>query len=500
MRILLVVIILLTVRINAAVINPAIELNQLSPDQWSANDVSQFKIIGKDKKDKFSLQLSGGEISQKCQHLENNTNSRRTHLNGIVDTFYKVSAVVKGEGKIQVGVETIAANGSSINWGGYLSLNGKGQELTLSGQEKNPLTIRHRVIFRLAADSHCEITDPQMYYYQSPTNSLEVMPANVVAVPGGEIKINLNLNLTKPSPVTVRSYSNIEGAQLISEETFQHGPFILKVPVDVKSDYRVAISVPEYGISKLFFVQIVTKEQYDALNKTAGQIKLQSPLEALVIGDSLTDFSRGFNYLDIVDFFVNMNGGRMNFRNYGVGGEYTTRVWKRIEALNGNGNPPVRQEMYRNLTAEKVNEVWIALGSNDTRVSRKTDFKIPQVPRQEQEEAVRKIVNYFRRQNSKVRIVFIACPSHDFSSIEARFKANPKSEVLFGVDEEIKHFNSALKKVAAETGADYIDFYQATKDFTEKSKLFRPNDGVHLTSCGQQLLALEILKYLTNRK
>lgn len=498
MRMLIVAILLLIVRINAAVISPAIELNQLSPDQWIANDASKLKIIIKDNNGKFSLQLSQGEISQKCQHLENNTNSRRTHQNGIVDTFYKVSAGVKGEGKIQAGVETIAVNGSRINWEGYLSLNGKEQEFTLSGQEKNPLTIRHRVIFRLAADSHCEITDPQMYYYQSPANSLEVMPADAVAVPGEEIKINLNLK--KPSPVAVRNYSNIEGTQLISEETFQHGPIILKVPVDAKSDYRITISVPEYGISKLFFVQIVTKEQYDILNKTAGQIKLQSPLEVLVIGDSLTDFARGFNYLDIVDFFVNINGRKMNFRNYGVGGEYTTRVWKRIVALNGNGNPPVRQEMYRNLTAEKVNEVWIALGSNDTRVSRKTDFKIPQVPRQEQEETVRKIVNSFRRQNSKVRIVFIACPSHDFSSIESRFKANPKSEVLFGVDDEIKHFNSVLKKVAAETDADYIDFYQATKDFTEKSKLFRPGDGVHLTSCGQQLLALEILKYLTNRK
>lgn len=498
MRIFLVVMLLLTVRINAAVINPAIELNQLSPDQWSANDASKLKIINKDNNDKVSLQLSQGEISQKCQHLENNTNSRRTHQNGIIDTFYKVYAEVKGEGKIQVGVETIGVNGNKISWGNYLSLSDKVQKLEFSGQEKNPLTMQHRVIFKLANNSHCEIIAPQMYYYQNQENSLRITPANIVAVPGSEIK--MKLDLTKPASVIVRRYANIEGTQLISENTFQHGPFILKVPVDVKSDYRVVISVPEYGISKLFFVQIVTKEQYDVLNKTAGRIKLQSPLEVLVIGDSLTDFARGFNYLDIVDFFVNMNDSKMNFRNYGVGGEYTTRVWKRIEALNGNGNPPIRQEMYRNLTAEKINEVWIALGSNDTRVSRKTDLKIPQVPRQEQEEAVRKIVNYFRQQNSKVRIVFIACPSHDFSSIEARFKANPKSEVLFGVDEEIKHFNSALKKVVAETGADYIDFYQATKDFTEKSKLFRPNDGVHLTSYGQQFLALEILKYLTNRQ
>ena len=220
------------------------------------------------------------------------------------------------------------------------------------------------------------------------------------------------------------------------------------------------------------------------------------PLQILYLGDSLTDFDRGMNYCDKVDFWLNQAfPGLASFHNAGVGGDYITRMEDRMY-----GRPAHRKEMYDGLWNEKYDLVFIFLGHNDTKTTAKSELKVPVVPPEAQDESFRKVVAQIR-QHSQAPIVFISGASMVEEICRRNYEkvlpTRPNSS-LFGLPEHVEAFNDVLQKLGKELGIAYLDVYAPMKNHPDKPSLFYPTDGVHLSTAGHAFVADAILAALAS--
>lgn len=251
-------------------------------------------------------------------------------------------------------------------------------------------------------------------------------------------------------------------------------------------------------------VETVPAEEWNRNAEIAKKISLKQNLRILFIGDSLSDFSRGRNYADQLNFWLNLhNSGKASFRNAGVGGDYIIRVLERLKGT-ADGRAAYRQEMYSGIAGEKPDLVFIFLGHNDTRAKSTDNFSIPLVAPEAQEEAYREAIAFIREKIGG-KIVLVSASSSNYQvcreSIEKRLKAAPdKLHVRFGDPQMLEAFNDVLKRLAAEFKLDYVDIYRPMASLPEKASLLYPADGVHLTEKGHRFVAAELLKYIAEQK
>jgi len=466
--------------------------------------IGKLVVVNEGCKKAPCLLLTGEFAVQQGKYSETG-HGRRYCKDGIVGCFYNVSAMVKGSGKIKIGLKSIndksAKKRNPVKWSKLLELNDKWQSLTLKGQDMNPHCIAHQVLFRREGSGKAYIDDVKLQY-SSPRNiKFNVTPQNIIAYPGMEVDIQLELD--KKSPVYIRRYQSTSGSKLVSETKIKSKNFKLKVPESVKESYRVSISVPEFGLNRNLFVSLVSQKELKAMESEAAKIKLTKPLNILVIGDSLSDYFRGFNYVNMIDSLLNkFNPGRVNIRNASVGGDFITRVWKRMQGADGQIPPiRVRQYMYNNYLSPSPDLIFIFLGANDSKCSTISNFKTSYVTPKIQEKTYRKVLDYLNKK-TKAKIILIGCPSFNYkisgskSRIEKLLKSK-RTRWLFGIDRAIIDFNNVNKKLVAEYNINYIDIFNMTSKNPEKEKLYQKVDGVHLSDKGNRMVALEVLKYLS---
>lgn len=466
--------------------------------------IGKVEVVNDGCKKAPCLLLTGKFAVQQAKYSETG-HGRRYCPDGIVGCFYNVSAMVKGSGKIKIGLKSIndkfAKKRNPVEWSELLELNDKWQSLTLKGQDMNPHCITHQVLFRREGSGKAYIDDVKLQY-PSPRNiKFNVTPQNIIAFPGMEVDVKIKLD--KKSPIYIRTYQSTSGSKLVSETKIKSSKFKLKVPKSVKESYRVSILVPEFGLNKNLFVSLTSKKELKVMESEAAKIKLAPPLNILVIGDSLSDYFRGFNYVNMIDFLLNkFNPGKVNIRNAGVGGDFIIRVWKRMQGADGQ-KPPirVRQYMYNNYLKPSPDLIFIFLGANDSKCSSISNFKTPYITPQVQEKTYRKVLDYLRKE-TKAKIILIECPSFNYkiSGSKSRIKKLLKSKRtrwLFGIDKAIINFNNVNKKLAAEYNIDYIDLFNISSKNPEKEELYQESDGVHLSDKGNRMVALEILKYFS---
>lgn len=489
----------------------------IDPVEESCNQIIMPSRMGKARKwigklavvnegyKKAPCLLLTGEYAVQQGHYSETGHGRRYSKDGIVDCFYNVSAMVKGSGKIRIGLKSIndksAKKRNQLKWSKLLELNAKWQSLTLKGQDTNPNCIAHQVLFRREGSGKAYIDDVRLQYSSPQNIKFDIMPQNIIAFPGMEVDIQVELD--KKTPISIRTYQSTSGSRLVSETKIHSKKFKLKVPKDVKGSYRVSISAPEFGLTKNLFVSLASKKELKAMENEAAKIKLTKPLNILVIGDSLSDYFRGFNYVNMVDSLLNkFNPGKVNIRNAGVGGDFITRVWQRMQGADGQIPPiRVRQYMYNNYLSPSPDLIFIFLGANDSKCSTSSKFKTPYVTPKVQEKTYRKVLDYLKKK-TKAKIILIGCPSFNYkisgskSKIETLFKSK-RTRWLFGIDRAIIDFNNVNKKLASEYSINYIDLFNMTSKNPEKEKLYQKSDGVHLTNKGNRMVALEILKYLS---
>ncbi|MDD4537534.1 MAG: GDSL-type esterase/lipase family protein [Lentisphaeria bacterium] len=243
-------------------------------------------------------------------------------------------------------------------------------------------------------------------------------------------------------------------------------------------------------------VAFVTPESFVRSLGLAKSAVLTKPLRILYLGDSLTDFDRGMNYCDKVDFWLNQAfPGLASFHNAGVGGDYITRMEDRIY-----GRPAHRREMYDGLWNEKYDLIFIFLGHNDTKTTAKSGLKVPVVPPEAQDASFRKVVALIRQQSS-APIVFISGASMVEEICRRNYeKALPTrpNSTLFGLPEHVEAFNDVLQKLSKELGIAYLDVYTPMKNHPDKPSLFNPSDGIHLSTAGHAFVADAILTALAH--
>ena len=259
--------------------------------------------------------------------------------------------------------------------------------------------------------------------------------------------------------------------------------------------HRMVIAHLASGAVVDCYIDVADQTTFDAFAAAARQVKAApSPAHLVFIGDSLTDQQRSYNYVDKLAFWLQRSYSRaLTYRNAGVGGDFITRVWQR---MNGDSQA-YRLQMYDDLFDPKPTHVFFFLGHNDSKVSSRSEYTQhcvdPETFEQQYRLAIQKV-----QKETEAKVVVTSATSSVFEICKAnadKREAEGKAHNLFGKPEELEKFNAVAKRIAAELGADYVDVYEPTRTHPDKPSLFNPNDGVHLTNAGNRLIAIELLKY-----
>ncbi|MCD6359877.1 MAG: hypothetical protein J7M38_03365, partial [Armatimonadetes bacterium] len=96
--------------------------------------------------------------------------------------------------------------------------------------------------------------------------------------------------------------------------------------------FSMVLSSSDLGVAARVYAHAVDAETYARFEQAAAEAQLVTPAHLLFIGDSLSDVHRDHNYTDEVAFWLwKTHGGRVTYRNAGVGGDFITRTWSRLQ-------------------------------------------------------------------------------------------------------------------------------------------------------------------------
>ena len=353
------------------------------------------------------------------------------------------------------------------------------------------------------------LDDATFVQYQEPGFSLSVMPSHAMVPVGKSLDIQISVeNIERDGqplrsgeltvltiapdqdPVAAKANIPADGAAV----------FTFNAPTDAATGiHRLVIAHATSGAVVDCYVDVTDQETWDSFASAADQAKVQPvPAHLLFIGDSLTDQQRGYNYVDKLAFWLQRSyGPKLTYRNAGVGGDYISRVWQRM-----NADPAAyRLNMYDDLFNPKPTHVFFFLGHNDTKVSSKSGYTQQCVDPQTFEEQYRLAIQKVQKETD-AKVIVISATSSVFEICKAnadKRQAAGKSHNLFGKPDELEKFNAIAKRIAAELDADYVDVYEPTRSHPNKPTLFNPNDGVHLTNAGNRFIAFELLKYFARK-
>ena len=248
-----------------------------------------------------------------------------------------------------------------------------------------------------------------------------------------------------------------------------------------------------------YFVKEGSAADFDRTDALAKQVKLAKPLHILVIGDSLSDFYRGYNYVDRLNFWLNRyNPGMVTIRNAAVHGDFVARVHGRLLGTVGKAKNVYEQSRYDRLFDEKYDLIFIFLGQNDVRTPQKLNYAKPLTEPKAQYEGLKAILAFIR-ERSDAKIVLIAPSPCCAEFIEARrAKTKKKNFVLFGKPEFVDNYDLVNRRFCAEFNLDYIDILTPMRNHPDLKTLY-VKDGVHLSLIGGRFIADEVLKYFIGK-
>ncbi len=338
------------------------------------------------------------------------------------------------------------------------------------------------------------LDEANLSYAPTPGVVLSARPSHLI-VEAGKPLPNVTFQLTENGkPVPNAALKVLNGGKLQEAATGNDGYFTCK-PAE---DGELQVAAVKYGVADELFTDQPSSKAWAKTDAVARRIKLDKPLSILYIGDSLSDFERGHNYADKVNFWLNRhNPGKAVFRNAGVRGDYITRVQQRM--LRGNA---YQQEKYDNLFGVPYDYIFIFLGHNDTRCLSSKNYDVPQVTPEAQKEAYRAVLNHIRK-NSKAKIVLVSPTSSNFEKCQEsvdKLKAQNKVHNLYGQPAKLEAFDAVLQQLAQEENLGYLNVYTPMKNTPDKAALFSPTDGVHLTEAGNRFLTDLFLNYFATAK
>jgi lysophospholipase L1-like esterase len=271
----------------------------------------------------------------------------------------------------------------------------------------------------------------------------------------------------------------------------------IAVKLDIPSDarpgfYRVVAVDKVTGQASEAGFCIYPKATADEFRSLSAQIKVPDGTVLVFVGDSLTDFFRGRNYVDLVARALEQgNPGRVQVINAGVGGTNIELIEKRLE---------------KDVNARKPTHVFIFEGANDTKRPFSPTAGLSRewvVPIEKYEAAYRRVIGRIQSE-AKAQVVVMTMAPGDPTILEPTFqraKAFGDAKNFFCLPEDVAKAAALQKRLAQELGLPLIDTharFQALLESKEKCESLFVDDGVHLSENGNRETALAVLGFLAN--
>lgn len=275
----------------------------------------------------------------------------------------------------------------------------------------------------------------------------------------------------------------------------------LAVPTDKLPPGFHQISVSKAGNAATATIDVQPENVFRTTDEIAKKIKLNKPVRVLFLGDSLSDFYRGYNYIDRIDFWIGKyNPGKFSFRNAGVGGDFCKRMLDRLHGEASGKRLAYRQEMYNGLFREKYDLVFLFLGQNDTRCFRKDGFARQETPPALQRKCLAEIRKMLKEKCPGAELVLISPSPSDEDLFIQRDKKLRKgvNMVMYGKKELVDLYDAENRKFCKENGLRYIDILSVMRSVSPIKSLY-VTDGIHLSPEGGRVIADEILKFFAEK-
>lgn len=296
-----------------------------------------------------------------------------------------------------------------------------------------------------------------------------------------EVKFKVKGKLTAPKAFDGKKFADAEA--VADTVTVKAAP---------KSNCAGVIDAGSGAFSNIFYY---SPAEWEKIEKTAAKVKLKAPVRVLVIGDSLSDFDRGYNYVDMWAYRMNLfNQGKFYVRNAGIAGDYTTMALRRLQ---GNKNI-FGAFRYIGLEKEKFDYVVVFLGHNDCRKTyypKQKKYNSP-VPPDRARKNLRELFSLLKkRYGAKIIAVTPFATDYEVSAkrVESAIKKNA-SHTIFGDVKLLGQYSTVLREAAAEFDAEVLDMFNISLKNPARKSLFH-TDGVHLNLKGHQFMASELLNF-----
>jgi len=462
---------------------------------WSHSGPGEAKLLKK------GIALSGGRLSHYIDL--GNLEHAQPACGAPYGRKFRFRIAVKGKGTLKLGIRArVMTSGNALEfselWSESLTIPEKAGTLDFEAMGHSLDAVFHdKLMIELADDSNAEITSTVFFYLDRKGPALSFSPEASVVRPGDTVKVTLKTSEPNrklacslfPGEFSIGGYLPAKHWDAVSDANGT-AEFTFTVPMDAQDGVRLSVLDTQSGVKADFFATILPEKLLQEYRKTAQNIT--GAQHILFLGDSLSDYDRGRNYISVTHCFLPKG---YTVRNAGVGGDTLSRIWLRLQ-----GKPTVRNNMYDNLFSPKPDLIFILCGANDAKASSRSGYKETFTPEAEQASLWESIIVHLKK-NTKAKIVLITAPVSYLPyqyALAAPLKQAGLSHSVFGLPELHDRYNARLREIAKKHGLEVIDFDAAIRNHPDPQLLRVPDDGVHLSLKGHQLLAGLVLQNLAS--
>ncbi len=173
-------------------------------------------------------------------------------------------------------------------------------------------------------------------------------------------------------------------------------------------------------------------------------------------------------------------GDKVQVLNAGKGGDNVLSALKRAET---------------DVLPKQPTLVFINLGVNDSKLVAPAHER-NQIPLDQFTTGYRDLIKLIREKTGAAVVVVgtIACADE----LTRAIATGEKKRTYFGNPDQLKKYNAAARDIAAEFKCDYVDLFDLFMAQPDLKALF-PGDGVHANQKGQELIALQLMKFLAHK-
>ena len=334
----------------------------------------------------------------------------------------------------------------------------------------------------------CAWFDDAHYEQDSvPGTELRAHPLNCAAKPGEKIrhKVIASGNV-KDIVVDLQGLPGVKKVSALPPDKY-----ITFTAPQKPGVYIGAIRDTENGQGQKFFINVLSTKEYSALEKAAAGVK--NPGQVLVLGDSLTDYLRGRNWVDLCENFIaGKYGEKVRFFNYAIGGDMVPRTLARFRKVGKT----YAFSRYKGIWECKPDVVMIFLGQNDSLLlNRQLGAKSPtRVPPAEFIAGYTDLIKEIRKTYGHPRIILITPVYMDYAKTW-KLVFHDKN-LVYGEPSIMETYRQLVYQIAKENQCEIIDVFERIKK-QDKPANFSLPDGVHINLKGNWLVGEAVLKHFS---